>query len=102
MATTYTTFDKETLTISTSVKSLTDATFSPAGAASADRAEVQVLGAPIRFWRTGDEPSATNGILASPGYFFVIDGLDDIGNFKTIMDSNATTNATIVVEYSRT
>lgn len=102
MAVTYKTFAKETLTVGTSVTSLTPSVYSPTGAASADRAEIQVFGAPIRYWNTGDEPTSTNGKYAAPLTFLVIDGLDDIGNFKAIRDNNAAANATIVVEYSRT
>lgn len=56
---------------------------------------------PVRYFKTGDNPTNTAGFLIPPQGAFVIDSNTDIGNAKFIRDANATSNATLFVEYMR-
>lgn len=97
----YKAFTSEKLTISTTAKSLTSATHSPSDEEGARQAYILVGGMPVRYFKTGDNPTNTAGFLIPPQGAFVIDSNTDIGNAKFIRDANATSNATLFVEYMR-
>lgn len=98
---TYKAFAKEKLTIGTTATSLTSSIHSPSGESGARRAYIFAGSQPVRYWKTGDTPTATSGHLLLPMSPLVIDGNDDITNIRFVRDSNAATNATLFVEYHR-
>jgi hypothetical protein len=93
-------FAKETITVSTAVKSLTAATYAASGGwGSARKALVQVLGASIRFYLDGTDPTSSTGFAESAGSSFELDGEAEILGFRAIRAGGA--NATIIVRYLR-
>ena len=92
-------FAKETLAVSSSVVTLTAATYSPGGGLrSAQYAFITVETNPIRWWCTGDNPTTTQGHLAAVGDIILLEGVNNVRNFKAI---RSTADATIQASYSR-
>ena len=58
---------------------------------------VTVEGVPIRFWKDGSTPTATQGHLCEPGDVIPLRNQDQIRKFKAITPSGAT--ATLMVSY---
>lgn len=67
------------------------------GRAQARESLVVVEVEAIRFWTTGDDPTASVGILAQAGEKFIIKGHHDIKNFSCISISG--TNAKLTVQH---
>lgn len=97
----FVTFAKEEITVSTTVKTLNATVYAPGTSAPASRARLQVLDEPIRYWRTGDSPTATTGKILAAGESITIYTISDLGNFKAIRDTSAVGDAALKVEYQR-
>lgn len=93
-------FAQEEITVSTSVKSLTAATYAASGGwGSAQKAVVQVLNASIRFKLNGDDPTSSTGFGESPGSTFTLDNEAEIIGFRAIRSGGS--DAKIIVSYMR-
>lgn len=83
---------KEMITVSTAVKTLTSGTYG-----SDTRAFIQCQDADIRYWITGDNPTATEGILLYDGDYLELRTATELSNFKAIRDAEA--DAKLAVQY---
>jgi len=98
-----TAFAKQELTVSTSVVSFDSNIFAKTGETPAQRAVVSVdygEGA-IRFWYHPDSaepPSSTSGHEALPGQTFVLEGADNIKNFRAIRRDDVDAKLTVTFE----
>lgn len=101
-------FAVEQITVTGTATIFTAATYNPTvtdGLGSNTRAEIaqfecdNVSAATIRFWTTGDAPTATVGIEIFPNQIVTIYGYHDIVNFKAIR--TASTSVTCNVQYYR-
>ena len=86
---------EETLTISNSVKSLTEAKFT-VQKKLAKRAFITVENASFRYFYTGTNPTASVGHIARPNSVITIIGTANIKNFKAIRTGS---NSKITVTY---
>lgn len=82
---------KESLTVSTAVKALTSAVYG-----DNTRAKIQCQGADVRYWVTGDEPTADAGLLLYDKEVLELRGAE-VSSFKAIRD--ASTDAVLAVQY---
>lgn len=93
-------FAKESITVSSSVKTLTQATYKPASPArQAIRAIITLETAPIRYWYDGSTPDANTGHLFIPTTTLTVVGYEAITNLKMIADT--ATDGVIRVTYER-
>ena len=93
-------FAFEEITVSTAVKNLTVATYKASGGwGSAQKAQVQVLNAPIRVKLNGDSPTTTAGFVESNGSSFMLENEAEILGFRAIRDGGS--DAKIQVSYLR-
>lgn len=91
-------FDFETLTISSSAVSLTEATYDPTPGPGAAYTLMSVEADQIRFRLDGTAPTATVGHLVNVGDTIELHGNDNIRNFRAI---RVTADATLTVSYAR-
>lgn len=96
---TFSTYAKETVIVSTSAIGLDSTVYQPANEEGPKRAVIFVADQPIRYWRTGDTPTATSGVHVNANTLLIVEGLDDIDNFLAIREN--VTDATMYVEYER-
>jgi len=99
MAGLYEAFAFETITISSTAKSLTSSSYKDSGGNIAQQALITVETAQIRSRWDGGVPTATVGHLSNPMNSIILTGQDNIKNYKAIRKS--TTDAKIFVTYSR-
>jgi|24BtaG_2_1085350.scaffolds.fasta_scaffold30692_1 hypothetical protein len=93
-------FAKETITVSSAVKTLTAGTYAASGGwGSAQKALVQVLDAPIRFYLDGTDPTSTTGFGEFAGSSFELEGEAEILGFRAIRAGGS--DAKIIVRYLR-
>jgi hypothetical protein len=78
------------------VRGFTSALITDGGRARAREVVIQVADEAIRYWTTGDDPTASIGMLAEAGTSFTIKGFHDIENFKCI--STTATDAKITAQ----
>lgn len=99
----YTGFARETITVSTAVKQLTSTTYQPSSGDAAREAFVFIRsGGPINWTFDGTAPTSTSGSgpwLSEDS--FIITGLSNIAAFKAILDTSASGDATLEIEYLR-
>tara|TARA_R110000824_G_scaffold17485_3_gene70854 strand:+ start:3428 stop:3742 length:315 start_codon:yes stop_codon:yes gene_type:complete len=104
MATTFVAYDRETLTISTTSLGFTSTKSQPSGGSDPARQVIVSIriGGPINWTLDTTAPTATTG--QGPKYAgesWTVDGATDIANFRTILDTIATEDATLECEYLR-
>lgn len=98
-------FAKEKLTVSNSVKVLTNSVYNPtvtgrpSSQTRADYALITIESACIRYWPTGDNPTTTDGHMICDTGTITIFGFNNIKNWKAIR--TASTDVTIQVSYYR-
>ena len=90
----------ETITVTTAAIGFTAATVRSLYPYVSAKTFVTIESANIRYRFDGTAPSATVGHLGYAGSSFVLEGLDDILNFKAFRDTAATGDATLTVTYS--
>lgn len=86
-------FAFESITATTTVKTLNSTTY-----ASAIAASVEVQSASIRYRVDGTSPSTSVGHLAGDGDYIILESSGEIANFRMVLGS--TTTATVAVTYS--
>lgn len=94
-------FAKEVITPTGTASGFTNATYAPAQQKTAIRAHCRVEGSgTIRYWQTGDNPTASDGILVDPAVNpeFIVCGPNNIRNFRIILASGT---PKVAVEYGR-
>jgi len=80
----YVAFEKETLTIADTAKSLTATKYTASDKNFAKRALMTCETAQIRYWYNGDDPTTSEGLILNPGSHLSIIGATNIRNFKAI------------------
>ena len=94
-----TVFAYEAVAISNASKGFTSATYSPATYGPASRAFITVETDQIRWTCDGSTvPTSTVGHLANDGDIVIIEGINNVKNFRCI---RVNTDASIKVSYSR-
>jgi hypothetical protein len=90
---------KETITAidNSTARSFDSNLITQSGRSKALEALVVVEDESIRFWTTGDTPTASVGILIRAGESFILKGHHDIKNFKAISISG--TDSKITAQY---
>lgn len=98
-------FAKEQVTVSTTSKALTAATYNPTitdGNSISTRAEfadIECDTHAVRVWLTGAAPTSSAGILFAVGTLYTIQGYHDISNFHAISSDGS--DAACNVQYYR-
>jgi hypothetical protein len=83
----YAAVTKETITVSSTAVGLSSATKTTAGGVKVVRCVGRVETAAIRYWTTGDAPTATEGIPLDTGDAFELHG-GEIEGFKAIRQTS--------------
>ncbi len=89
------TFANETITITSAVTALTDATY--AAGPDAQVAVITVEDASIRWWASGSDPTSTAGHLAQPGDVLTLTDPNEIRRFRAMRAASA--DAILQVSY---
>lgn len=93
----FTAFAYESITISTTVKSLTSGKYTADNGEVATRAIITVENARLRYRYDGDNPTSSEGHILNPNNVLVIIGSANIQNFRAIRVDG--TDAVIRVTY---
>lgn len=83
---------KELLTISSEAKALTSSVYG-----SYTRARIQCQDADVRYWLTGDVPTAADGVLLYNKSSLELRTAEEIAGFKAIKDDS--TDAVLAIMY---
>jgi hypothetical protein len=87
----------EQLTVSNTVKTLTEGVYKPNRREKAQKAFISVETDAIRFLTNGDTPTSSFGMPASNGDTIELESFDEIAKFKAIRVTN---DATINITYN--
>jgi len=92
-------FAFETITIDNSVTSLTRSIYAPGTGGDASRAYLTLENGSIRYRYDGGNPTANVGHLLMDGNFLVLEGEQQLSDFKAIRTESR--NGTISITYER-
>lgn len=83
---------KEEITVSSTAKTLTSATYG-----NYTRALIQCQDANVRYWLDGSTPTTTSGYVLYRGEYLELHSATELENFKAIRDDS--TDAVLAVSY---
>lgn len=95
----YQPFAYESITVAATAKGLTAVTMETTSKRRAARATITIEGAPIRYRRDDNDPSASEGHLLYPNMVLIIEGYTNLDNIKFIRQGS--TDGILKVTYDR-